>query len=88
MSRRRLRGIHTTMARKGVNAASWFAGQSFNSGTRGDMPLTQMTDKRLNQAGAGLLPARDDEPARCAYCGEVDGGDHDAARCAINAERS
>lgn len=61
MNRRRiLSGIHTTIARKqGVNAAAWFAGQSFNSGTRGDMPLTRLTDQQVNAAGAGLLPARE-----------------------------
>lgn len=60
MSRRSLRGIHTTMARKqGVNAAAWFAGQSFTSASRGDMPLARLTDKQLNEAGAGLLPGNE-----------------------------
>lgn len=64
MSRRSLRGIHTTMARKrqGVNAAAWFAGQSFTSASRGDLPLTRLTDKQLNEAGAGLLPKRETCP--------------------------
>lgn len=56
--RRQLSSVHRTLARKGVNAAAWFAGQSFNGGTRGDMPLTRLTDAQVNQAGAGLLPAR------------------------------
>lgn len=61
MNRRRLlNGIHRSIARQqgGVNAAAWFAGQSFNSGTRGDLPLTRLTDKQLNDAGPGLLPSR------------------------------
>ncbi len=60
MNRRRiLSGIHTTIARKqGVNAVAWFTGQSFNSGTRGDVPLERLTYTQVNQAGAGLLPTR------------------------------
>lgn len=66
MNRRRLlSGIHRSIARQqGVNAAAWFAGQSFNSGTRGDMPVTRLTDQQLNDAGAGLLPSR----AVCPVC--------------------
>lgn len=89
MSRRSLRGIHTTIARKGVNAAAWFAGQSFTSASRGDMPLERLTVKQLDQAGAALLP--DDETPElkhCIYCGGVNEAldDYYCSRiCAINA---
>lgn len=69
--RRQLSSVHRSIARQqGVNAAAWFAGQSFNGGTRGDMPLTRLTDKQLNQAGAGLLPTRTVCPD-CFGSGEV-----------------
>lgn len=72
MSRRSLRGIHTTMARKqGVNAAAWFVGQSFTSASRGDLPLTRMTDKQLNEAGAGLLPKAREVCPDCLGSGET-----------------
>ena len=60
MNRRRiLSGVRRSLARKqGVNAAAWFAGQSFTSADRGDLPLARLSDKQLNQAGAGLLPTR------------------------------
>lgn len=57
--RRQLSSVHRTIARKGVNAAAWFAGQSFTSASRGDMPLERLTVKQLDQAGAALLPARE-----------------------------
>lgn len=61
MNRRRiLSGIHRDIARRqGVNAAAWFAGQSFTSASRGDVPLTRLSDAQVNAAGAGLLPARE-----------------------------
>lgn len=63
--RRILNGINRSIDQKrGINAAAWFAGQSFNSGTRGDLPLSRLTDKQLNEAGAGLLPSR----AVCPVC--------------------
>jgi hypothetical protein len=60
MNRRRiLSGVHRSIARQqGINAAAWFAGQSFTSASRGDMPLERLSDKQLNEAGAGLLPTR------------------------------
>ncbi len=55
--RRILNSINRDIDRKrGVNAAAWFAGQSFTSAHRGDMPLTRLTDQQVNEAGAGLLP--------------------------------
>jgi len=57
--RRLLSGVHRSLARKqGINAAAWFAGQSFHQ-SAADMPLTRLTDAQLNDAGAGLLPTRD-----------------------------
>lgn len=71
--RRQLSGIHRSIARQqGVNAAAWFAGQSFTSASRGDMPLERLSVKQLDEAGAGLLPDDDQpEPKRCIYCGGV-----------------
>jgi len=91
MSRRALRSIHRTIARKqGINAAAWFAEQSFTSASRGDMPLTRLSDKQANQAGAALLPEADEttEPKRCIYCGGMNEAldDYYCSRiCAINA---
>lgn len=88
--RRQLHSVHRTIARKGINAAAWFADQSFTSASRGDMPLTRLTDTQANQAGAGLLPDAEPEPEpkRCIYCGGVNEAldDYYCSRiCAINA---
>lgn len=65
MNRRRmLSNIRRTSA-QGVNAAAWFAGQSFTSASRGDVPVTQLSIKQLDEAGAGLLPEAD----VCPDCG-------------------
>lgn len=53
-----------------------------------DVPFERLSIAALDRAGASLLPHHEDEPTRCAYCGEVDDKAHDAARCAINAENS
>ncbi len=66
-SNRRSR-LNRTDRRVGINAAAWFAGQSFTSAHRGDMPLTSMSVAQLDQAGAGLLPEPDETP-HCIYCG-------------------
>lgn len=72
MNRRRiLSSIHRDIARQqGVNAAAWFAGQSFTSASRGDVPLTRLSDAQVNEAGAALLPAREVCPV-CMGTGEV-----------------
>lgn len=74
--RRQLNSVHRTIARKGINAAAWFAGQSFNSGTRGDMPLERLSIKQLDTAGIGLLP-------RCSECksSQCPHATNDDARC-------
>jgi hypothetical protein len=90
MNRRRiLSSIHRDIARKPINAAAWFGGQSFHH-SAADMPFERIPTKELDKAGAALLPRHEDEHelTRCAYCGEVDDQAHDAARCAINAENS
>lgn len=91
--RRQLSSVHRSIARKaGLNAAAWFAGQSFTSASRGDMPLERLTVKQLDQAGAALLPEPEPEPidpTRCIYCGGVNAALDElycSAVCAINAQ--
>jgi hypothetical protein len=64
MSRRSLRGIHTTIARKQAQGVQ----SSFTP--RVDLPVTLMTDQQLNAAGWGLLPEPEPvETPTCIYCG-------------------
>lgn len=64
--RTQLNSIRRDIAReRGINAAAWFAGQSFTSASRGDVPLTHLSIAQLDQAGAGLLP----KPETCPDCG-------------------
>lgn len=66
----RRRTLSTIRRTSGINAAAWFAGQSFNGGTRGDVPVTRLSIAQLDQAGAGLLPTRTVCPD-CYWRGEV-----------------
>lgn len=82
MNRRRiLSGIHRDIARKPINAAAWFAGQSFHQ-SAADMPFDRIPTKELDKAGAALLP-------KCAYgCGSVVSAEHSpycSSTCAVNA---
>lgn len=73
MNRRRsLNNLHRTMARKeaqGVNAAAWFASQSFHQ-SAAEMPFEQIPMKELDKAGAALLPKPEPKPELhiCPYC--------------------
>lgn len=96
MNRRRsLNGIHTTMARKkaqGINAAAWFAGQSFHQ-SAADLPFEQIPVKELDKAGASLLPKAEPVVQHiCPYCtnpltaGNFQNFPYCDPICAINAQ--
>lgn len=56
MNRRRvLNSVHRSIARKGINAAAWFAGQSFTSASRGDMPLERLSIPDLDRVAPILV---------------------------------
>lgn len=79
--RRRLSGIHVTMARHAAE-------QTAPAPLVPSRSVEQLSIAALDQAGASLLP--DVETAFCIYCGCEDAvAAHDpycSARCAINAQ--
>lgn len=91
MNRRRiLSGIRRDLNRQGVNAAAWFAGQSFHAST--DVPLTRLSIPELDRIGPKLVTTLPQERAVCIYCTGAPASDANfpycSSQCAINAEHS